>query len=88
MLRRSYAVAETRLSRRIVAMAAPMTGPSPTQPQARLTHWQVVAVAFPIVLANASTPLLGVVDTTIIGQLGPAFLIGAVALGAVLVDYL
>lgn len=52
-----------------------------------LTHWQVLGVALPIVLANASTPLLGVVDTTIMGQLGPAFLIGAVALGAVIFDF-
>ena len=52
-----------------------------------LTHRAVLAVAVPIMIANASTPLLGIVDTTIIGQLGPAHLIGAVALGALILDF-
>ena len=39
-------------------------------------------------LAHLSTPLLGIADTTVIGQLGDASLLGAVALSAVLFDFL
>lgn len=39
-------------------------------------------------LAHLSTPLIGITDTAVIGQLGSAALIGAVALGALLFDFL
>lgn len=48
-----------------------------------LTHARVLRIAFPIVLANATIPLLGLVDTAVVGQLGQAAPIGAVGLGAV-----
>ena len=38
----------------------------------------------PIVLSNATIPILGAVDTAVIGQLGQAAMMGAVALGAVI----
>ena len=37
-------------------------------------------------LANLTTPLLGVVGTAVIGQLGEAHLLGAVAISAVVFD--
>ncbi len=46
------------------------------------TLWGVIALAAPIMLANASTPLIGFVDAAVIGQLGDAALIGGVAVGA------
>ncbi|AXC51021.1 MATE family efflux transporter [Paracoccus suum] len=49
-----------------------------------LTNRRVLAVAVPIVLSNATIPLLGVVDTGVIGQLGSAAPIGAVGMGAVI----
>lgn len=49
----------------------------------RLTHRRVLAIALPIVLSNATIPLLGLVDTGVIGQLGQAAPIGAVGLGSV-----
>ncbi len=49
-----------------------------------LTHRHVLAIAGPIILSNVSTPLVGVVDTAVLGQLGPAHLLGAVALGSTL----
>lgn len=48
-----------------------------------ITHRRVLAIALPIVLSNATTPLLGAVDTAVIGQLGQAAPIGAVGLGSV-----
>ncbi|MEL6600244.1 MAG: MATE family efflux transporter [Pseudomonadota bacterium] len=49
-----------------------------------ITHRRVLLVALPIVLSNATVPLLGAVDTYAVGQLGRAEPIGAVALGAII----
>ena len=49
-----------------------------------LTHRRVLRIAWPIVLSNATVPLLGIVDTGVIGQLGQAAPIGAVGVGAVI----
>ncbi|MFH5773921.1 MATE family efflux transporter [Paracoccus sp. NGMCC 1.201697] len=51
---------------------------------ATLTHRRVLAIALPIVLSNATIPLLGAVDTGVIGRLGEAAPIGAVGLGSVI----
>ena len=51
---------------------------------AAITHRRVLAIAGPIVLSNATIPILGAVDTAVIGQLGQAAPIGAVGLGAVI----
>jgi MATE family multidrug resistance protein len=53
-----------------------------------LTHGRVLAVSIPIVLSNVTTPLLGVTNTAVIGQLGEAHLIGAVGIGAVIFSLL
>ena len=42
-----------------------------------LTHKRVLTIALPIVLSNATVPILGVVDTGVVGQLGEAAPIGA-----------
>lgn len=55
----------------------------PLQPRP-LTHRRVLAIALPIVLSNATVPLLGLVDTGVVGQLGRPEPIGAVAIGAVI----
>ena len=52
-------------------------------PAAVLTHARVLRIALPIVLSNATIPLLGAVDTAVVGQMGLAAPIGAVGLGAV-----
>lgn len=49
-----------------------------------LTNRRVLRIALPIVLANVTVPLIGLVDTAVIGQLGEAAPIGAVGLGAVI----
>ncbi|HRO14072.1 MAG TPA: MATE family efflux transporter [Paracoccus sp. (in: a-proteobacteria)] len=55
--------------------------PAPDLP---LTHRRVLGIALPIVLANATIPLLGAVDTGVVGQMGQPELIGAVGVGAVI----
>lgn len=49
-----------------------------------LTHSRVLRIALPIVLSNVTVPLLGAVDTGVVGQIGQAAPIGAVGLGAVI----
>jgi len=49
-----------------------------------VTHRRVLTIALPIVISNATVPILGAVDTGVIGQLGLAAPIGAVGLGAVI----
>ncbi len=56
----------------------------PADPAAPLTHARIWRIAGPIVLSNATVPLLGAVDTGVVGQMGTAAPIGAVGLGAVI----
>ncbi|MEQ9143220.1 MAG: MATE family efflux transporter [Parvibaculaceae bacterium] len=53
-----------------------------------ITHKRVITLVTPIILMGLSTPLLGIVDTAVIGQLGDAALIGAVAVGALIFTFL
>ena len=55
---------------------------------APITHRRVLTLVTPIILMGLSTPLLGIVDTAVIGQLGDASLIGAVAVGALIFTFL
>ncbi len=49
-----------------------------------ITHRRVLKIAAPIVLSNATVPILGAVDTGVVGQMGLAAPIGAVGMGAVI----
>lgn len=51
-----------------------------------LTNRRVLTIAVPIVLSNATVPILGIVDTGVVGQLGKAAPIGAVGIGAVILS--
>ncbi|MGR3616468.1 MAG: MATE family efflux transporter [Paracoccaceae bacterium] len=53
-----------------------------------LTHRRVLNIAIPIVLSNATVPILGAVDTGVVGQLGTATPIGAVGIGAIILSAL
>jgi len=58
---------------------------SPVTPS-RVTTAQVFAIAGPAMVANLTTPLIGIVSTTAIGRLGDAALLGGVAMASVLFD--
>lgn len=45
-------------------------------------------IAWPIILSNLSTPLLGLVDTAVIGNLGDASLLGGIAIGALIFSFI
>ena len=51
-----------------------------------LSHKRVLGVAIPIVLANVTIPILGAVDTAVVGQMGLAAPIGAVGIGAIIIS--
>ena len=51
-----------------------------------VTGRRVLALALPMTLANVTTPMLGFVGATVIGRLGDAAALGAIALGAVIFD--
>ena len=51
------------------------------------TRRDVVALAWPIVLANAAVPLLGLADTAVIGNTGSVADLGAIGLGAVIFSF-
>lgn len=68
-------------------MTRAQTGP-PAGRSEPLTNRDVLAVAVPIILSNVTTPLIGVVDTAVLGQLGDPHYIGAVAVGAMIFSML
>lgn len=51
-----------------------------------LTHGRVLKIALPIVISNATVPILGAVDTGVVGQMGLAAPIGAVGIGAIILS--
>jgi MATE family multidrug resistance protein len=51
-----------------------------------VTHRSVLAIAVPMTLAYLTTPLLGLVDTAVIGQFGDAALLGGLAAGTLIFD--
>ncbi len=68
------------------SMTTPPTEQTISAPQeGRLRHRDVGVIALPIILSNSTVPLVGYVDTVVIGQqIGSAHLIGGVALAAVI----
>lgn len=67
---------------------SPAPAPPVSSPNRPLTHADVLAIALPITLSNATTPLVGFADTVVIGQLGQAHLIGGVAVASAVFNYL
>lgn len=59
-----------------------------TQAAPDLTHRRVLQIALPIVLSNATVPILSAVDVGVVGQLGQAAPIGAVAMGGIILSTL
>lgn len=51
-----------------------------------VTNKMVLRIAVPMTLAYLTTPLIGIADTAIVGQLGDAALLGGLAAGAIVFD--
>ena len=52
----------------------------------KVTTARVFAIAGPAMVANLTTPLIGIVSTTAVGRLGDAALLGGVAMASVIFD--
>ncbi len=52
-----------------------------------LTHREILSVAVPVMISNASTPLIGIVDTGVVGQIPDPVYIGAVAVGSLVFTF-
>jgi len=52
-----------------------------------ISYSYLLQKAWPIILANASVPLLGLVDTAVIGNLGSTADLGAIAFGALIFSF-
>ena len=50
-----------------------------------ITNKRVLTIAIPIVLSNITIPILGAVDTAVVGQLGKAAPVAAVGVGAIII---
>lgn len=57
------------------------------QNNSQLDH-KIWGIAWPAILSNISVPLLGLVDSAILGHLGSSQYLGAVAIGAALLSFL
>ncbi|MEP7174243.1 MAG: MATE family efflux transporter [Aestuariivirga sp.] len=53
-----------------------------------ISHRSVLTIAVPIMLSNVTEPLIGVVNTAIIGQLPEAYYIGAITIGSLIFSFL
>ena len=67
--------------------AASVGADRPPAASVEVSHGAVLRLAVPMTLAHMSTPLLGFVDATVIGRLGQAPLLGAIATCAVIFDF-
>ena len=54
----------------------------------QITNGRILKIALPIAASNATIPILGVVDTGVIGQLGDPILLASVGVGAVIISAL
>lgn len=54
-------------------------------PSVWLEHRALLAVCIPMILSNITVPLLGLVDTAVVGHLSDAFFLGGTAVGSMLI---
>ena len=49
---------------------------------------QILRLAIPNIVSNLSVPLLGVVDTAVVGRLEHVYYLGAIAVGSIIFDFI
>lgn len=83
-----YILRHRRVGCLVIELAATrLEGPVPVNAAFR-HRIDILEKAWPIILANASIPLLGLVDTAVIGHTGTTFELGALALGNLVFSFL
>lgn len=68
--------------------AADTSSPQNPSPESHPLWRQMLLLALPIILSNISVPLLGLVDTAVVGHLDDAVYLAGVTLGATLFSFL
>jgi MATE family multidrug resistance protein len=53
-----------------------------------ISHREILNMAGPMIIANISVPLLGMIDTAVVGHLDSAHYLGGVAIGAMIFTFL
>lgn len=53
-----------------------------------ITHRSVLSIAVPIMLSNVTEPLIGIINTAVIGRLPEPYYIGAIAVGSLIFSFL
>ena len=51
-----------------------------------ITNGRILKIALPMVISNATIPILGATDTGVIGQLGDPSLLASVGIGAITIS--
>lgn len=69
-------------------MTAPQSGSSAPVYPFEVNNRLVMSITIPVMLASVTTPLLGLVDTAVVGQFGDPRLLGGLAIGALVFDFL
>lgn len=69
-------------------MSHPVSDPPASPPDARRARRDVASLAWPLILSNITVPLLGLVDTAVVGHLPDSRYLGGVTLGATLFSFL
>lgn len=64
------------------------TLPAEQVSSADVSYRRIVSITWPMIVSSSTTPLLGLVDTAVIGNLGSAAYLGAIALGALLMNFI
>ena len=58
------------------------------RPQEATSYRRILIVAWPIIVSSISVPMLALVDTAVIGNLGDAALLGAIAIGGMIFNFI
>ncbi|MFT7235004.1 MAG: MATE family multidrug resistance protein [Methylophagaceae bacterium] len=61
---------------------------SPSSQITPVSHYTIWKIAGPMIVANISVPLLGIVDTAVVGHLNAPHYVGAVAVGTLIFSFL
>jgi MATE family multidrug resistance protein len=51
------------------------------------SHKALLAIALPMILSNITVPLLGLVDTAVVGHLAESYYLGGVAIGSMIITF-
>jgi|TARA_R110001583_G_scaffold83648_1_gene220788 MATE family multidrug resistance protein len=87
-LRCEIEITNVRIAVIVPAMTSAHSANNPAIEPLTATQGRILALAWPIMLSNITVPLLGLVDTAILGHLEDVTYLGAVAIGSQLFTFM